>query len=604
MVRRSSQNDPLAAPSRTGTSTVFPDPTPLLVASGLEPEQVVRILGPYGVANPAEADTNIQSMAGEPHTRRLLAAILPRLLAEVARTADPDQALNHWERLFAGSATRSSLLQYLQASPRMLGLLCTIFGNSDSLAFALIRDPMLVYWLAEEDVLTTAPTRGRMVAALRQSLGSLKATELKLEVLRRVRRREMLRIGVRDLLRLATVEETVGSLSDLASILIHAAYEIVDKDLKAQHGSPMHQRADGTWVETEFVVIGMGKLGAHELNYSSDVDLIYVYASADGETRKGKGHRQANLEPLSNEEYFEVLARSLTKALAEQTREGAVFRVDLRLRAEGSVGQLARSVQAYAKYYAQRGQVWERLALLKAWPVAGSPALGQAFVQMAEEFVFQPDPQPLTRERALAVIRDVRSVKEMIDEKIALRGHQHRNVKLGTGGIREIEFLVQTIQVLIGRVVPDILDRKTVGALHRFRRHRFVNEDDQQRLTEAYWFLRDVEHKLQMMHDLQTHALPDSDEELQRCAIRMGYSAESRAGALAAFLADRQRHTAIVHQMFRSLFYHPETSALFAAVVAAAEGHSRRSASRLEKETGPAGPPPDRSSTAKKKRKP
>ncbi|OYT23281.1 MAG: hypothetical protein CCU27_10145, partial [Nitrospira sp. UW-LDO-02] len=182
--------------------------------------------------------------------------------------------------------------------------------------------------------------------------------------------------------------------------------------------------------------------------------------------------------------------------------------------------------------------------------------------------------------------------------------HQHRNVKLGTGGIRELEFLVQTIQVLIGKAVPEILDRRTVGALHRFCQHRFVDADDQRRLTEAYWFLRDVEHKLQMMHDLQTHALPDSDEELQRCAIRMGYSAESREGALAKFLADRQRHTAIVHQTFRSLFYHPETSALFAAVVAAAEGHSRRSASRLEKETGPAGPPPDRSSTAKKKRKP
>ena len=604
MTRRDSQHDPLAEPPGTGAPPVFPDPTPLLVASGLEPDQVVRILGPYGVANPAEADANIQSMAGEPHTRRLLAAILPRLLAEVARTADPDQALNHWERLFTGSATRSSLLQYLQASPRMLGLLCTIFGNSDSLAFALIRDPMLVYWLAEEDVLTTAPTRDGMVAALRQSLGSLKATELKLDVLRRVRRREMLRIGVRDLLRLATVEETVGSLSDLASVLIHGAYEIVDKDLKAQHGTPMHQRTDGTWVETEFVVIGMGKLGAHELNYSSDVDLIYVYASADGETRKGKSHRQADIEPLSNEEYFEMLARALTKALAEQTREGAVFRVDLRLRAEGTVGQLARSVEAYAKYYAQRGQVWERLALLKAWPVAGSRAVGQAFVQMAEGFVFQPDPQPLTRERALALIREVRSVKEMIDEKIAIRGHQHRNVKLGTGGIREIEFLVQTIQVLIGKAVPDILDRKTVGALHRFCRYRFVNEDDQQRLTEAYWFLRDVEHKLQMMHDLQTHALPDSHEELQRCAIRMGYYGESRETAMSQFLADRQRHTAVVHHTFRSLFYHPETSALLNAVVAAAEGHSRRSPSRLEKETGPAGPPPDRSSTAKKKRKP
>jgi glutamate-ammonia-ligase adenylyltransferase len=486
----------------------------------------------------------------------------------------------------------------------MLGLLCTIFGNSDSLAFALIRDPMLVYWLAEEDVLTTAPTRDGMVAALRQSLGTLKATELKLDVLRRVRRREMLRIGVRDLLRLASVEETVGSLSDLASVLIHAAYEIVEKDLKAQHGTPMHQRPDGTWVETGFVVMGMGKLGAHELNYSSDVDLIYVYASAEGSTRKGKGNRQAGIELLSNEEYFEMLARALTKALAEQTREGAVFRVDLRLRAEGTVGQLARSVEAYAKYYAQRGQVWERLALLKAWPVAGSPSVGQAFLKMAEGFVFQTDPGPLTRERALAVIRDVRSVKEMIDEKIAVRGHQHRNVKLGTGGIREIEFLVQTIQVLIGSALPDIVDRKTVGALDRLCRHRFLNEDEQQQLTEAYWFLRDVEHKLQMMHDLQTHALPDDREELQRCAIRMGYFGESRQTAMEQFLADRKRYTAIVHHTFRSLFYHPETSVLLNAVVAAAEGHSRRSASRLEKETGPAGPPPDRSSTAKKKRKP
>jgi glutamate-ammonia-ligase adenylyltransferase len=604
MARRSEHpSSPAPSPDNL-SSRELPDPTPLLVASGLEPDQVARILTPYGIEHPAAADTNIQSMAGEPHTRRLLATILPDLLAEVARTADPDQALNHWERLLGGSVSRSSLLQYLRASPKMLGLLCTIFGNSDSLAFALIRDPMLVYWLAEEDVLSTAPTRQGMVAALRQSLGVLTAIELKLDVLRRVRRREMLRIGVRDLLHLATVAETTGSLSDLASVLIHAAYEIVDHELKIVHGTPMHQDADGRWIETEFSVIGMGKLGAHELNYSSDVDLIYVYASAEGETRRGKGTRQPHAPTLSNEEYFELLARALTKALAEQTREGAVFRVDLRLRAEGTVGQLARSVDAYEKYYAQRGQVWERLALLKAWHIAGSPRVGQAFVQMVEGFVLQPDSKPLTREVALAVIREVRSVKEMIDEKIAGRGHQHRNVKLGTGGIRELEFLVQTIQVLGGKAVPDILDRSTVGALLRFCQHRFVEADDQRRLTEAYWFLRDVEHKLQMMHDLQTHALPDSHEELERCAIRMGYGAPSRQEALAHFLSDRARHTAIVHQTFRSLFYQPETSALLAAVVAAAEGHFRRSPSRPQRETGPAGPPPDRSSTAKKKRKP
>ncbi len=581
-----------------------PDPTPLLVAAGLDPAQVSAILTPYGITKPAEADANIQSMAGEPHTRKLLATILPNLLAEVARTADPDQALNHWERLFSGGGNRASLLRYLQSSPKMLGLLCTIFGNSDSLAFVLIRDPMLVYWLAEEEVLTVAPTKAGMAAALRHNLETLTATELKLDVLRRVRRREMLRIGVRDLFRLATVKETTGALSDLASVLIHAAYELIDRDLRSVHGTPMHRQANGQWVETEFAVIGMGKLGAHELNYSSDVDLIYVYASADGETRKGKRGRSSPSDGLSNEEYFEMLARSLTKALAEQTREGAVFRVDLRLRAEGSVGQLARSIEAYERYYAQRGQVWERLALLKAWPIAGSRAVGESFVRMAERFIFQPDAANLTKDRALAVVREVRSVKEMIDEKIAGRGHQHRNVKLGIGGIREIEFLVQTIQVLAGRIVPGILDRRTVGALERMWRHRFVNEDDQVRLTEAYWFLRDVEHKLQMMHDLQTHALPDSDEELERCAIRMGYGLESRASALAQFLKDRARHTATVNELFRSLFYHPESSPLFAAMLVAAEGHLDRNLSSAKKGTGPAGPPSDRSSTAKKKRKP
>ena len=189
MVRRSGQRQPRENRHEVHPTHNLPDPTPLLIASGLGSEEVARILTAYGVERPAAADSNIQSMAGDPHTRRLLAQILPTLLAEVARTADPDQALNHWERLLGGSGNRSSLLQYLQASPKMLGLLCTIFGNSDSLAFALIRDPMLVYWLAEEDVLSTAPSKEKMNAALRQSLSMLKITELKLDVLRRVRRR-------------------------------------------------------------------------------------------------------------------------------------------------------------------------------------------------------------------------------------------------------------------------------------------------------------------------------------------------------------------------------------------------------------------------------
>src|ERR1700704_6683944 len=332
-----------------------PDPTPVLLASGLEPAQVDAILQPYGFHRLREADANLQSMAGDPHQRRQLAEILPALLEAIGRTADPDQALNHWERWLASGVSRSAVLEYLRSAPRMLDLVCAIFGNSDSLAFTLVRDPLLLYWLAQQHVLSTAPTRAGMGSTIWQRMDGGTDTEPRLDVLRRFRRREMLRIGVRDLVRLADVVETTASLSDLASVVIDAAYRIVDSDLRAQYGIPMHRNRQGRGVETGFTVIGMGKLGGHELNYSSDVDVLYICESHEGETKpaaprgvKAKGSAQRG---LSNEEYFEILARELTKALTEQTHEGYLYRVDLRLRAEGLVGQLTRSLDEYDKYY-------------------------------------------------------------------------------------------------------------------------------------------------------------------------------------------------------------------------------------------------------------
>lgn len=552
------------------------DPTPLLLAPGLDPKDVNAILSSYGIRSTGEADRNIQAMAGDPYERRQLAAILPDLLRATAGTADPDQALNHWERLFSGGVTRASLLDYLHASPRMLDLLCAILGNSDALAFTLIRDPMLIHWLAEEDVLSSPPSRAGMEAALRGSMGSLTVTELKLEAVRRFRRREMLKIGVRDLFRLATVEETTASLSELASVLIQAAYEIVDSDLRAQYGVPMHLNREGRWVETGFTVVGMGKLGGHELNYSSDVDLIYVYDSSEGHTRPADQTPRLKSSQsdgaISSEEYFELLARRLTKVLSEPTKEGSLFRVDLRLRAEGSVGQLARSLDQYARYYRTRGRVWERLALLKSWPVAGSHAVGRAFVRMVKRFVWDPAAGGPDLASALGIIREVRAVKEMIDEKMAGRGHERRNVKLGTGGIREIEFLAQTIQVIAGGKLSGVVSRNTLASLDRFHQHRLLSERELQRLTEAYRFLRDVEHKLQMVHDLQTHSLPDDDEQLTQCAIRMGYGATNRRASLARFRADHARHTGHVNRAFRSFFYAPEESGLLKAALSAARG--------------------------------
>lgn len=549
------------------TASVVPDPTPVLLAAKRNAEEVRAILSAYGLRDLDLADRNLNAMAGDPLQRTRLAEILPMLLESISRTADPDQALNHWERLF-GSVSRTSLLDYLRTWPRMRDLLCAIFGNSDALAFTIIRDPMLVYWLAEEDVLSRSPTRKGIELALRNSIDHLTVKETKLDALRRFRRREMLRIGVRDLLRLATVPETTASLSDLACVLIHAAYEIIDADLRQQYGVPMHQVKKGRWVETGFTVMGMGKLGGHELNYSSDVDLIYLYEAHGGETRTSQGRRVAipACVGISNEEYFEILARELTRVLSEPTREGHIFRVDLRLRAEGSIGQLARSLDEYQRYYAARGQVWERLALLKAAPVAGSHAVGQAFLKMVKPFVLGAGGK-MDRDLAIAIVQDVRAVKDMIDAKMADRGHTQRNVKLGTGGIREIEFFVQTIQVLAGRKVPALLDQSTLSSLKRLANKKLLSVRERDALTDAYVFLRDVEHKLQMVHDLQTHALPDDDIELEKCAIRMGYSAEDRKRAVESFRADHQRYTKMVHRTFQSLFIEPKTSPLFKATL-------------------------------------
>ncbi len=549
------------------------DPTPILLASGLEPSQVEAILRPYGLQRIQEADANLQSMAGDPHQRRQLADILTRLLKAIGKTADPDLALNQWERWLASGVSRSAMLEYLRSAPRMVDLVCGIFGNSNSLASTLVRDPLLLYWLAQQKVLSTAPSKHGMEHTLRQSLGAVVSTDLKLDALRRFRRREILRIGVRDLLRLADVVETTASLSDLASVLIDAAYRIVDAGLQSQYGVPMHRNRQGRWVKTGFTVIGMGKLGGHELNYSSDVDVLYICESHEGETKqaaprgvKAKGSLQ---EEISSEEYFEILARELTKALTEQTHEGYLYRVDLRLRAEGSVGQLTRSLDEYDKYYRTRGQVWERLALLKAWPVAGSQEVGRSFVKLVRPFVLASPSERSKVEQALAIIEDVRSVKERIDAKMVERGHEQRNVKLGDGGIREIEFFVQTIQVLAGRRLRGILDRGTIGSLARLRNAGILSAKQQGGLTSAYQFLRDVEHKLQMVHDMQTHALPDRQDKLERCAIRMGYIGASRSAALEQFQTDHAAHRALVHDIFRSFFETPKTSKSFKAMLRA-----------------------------------
>ena len=521
-----------------------PDPQPLLLASGLSADEVNRLLRPYRFQDPVKADANLQSMAGDPQERQDLAVLLKDLLAGVGDTADPDHALNQWDHYVQSGIHRGQLFQYLAQAPRMLHLLCTIFGNSPAMAHTLTRDPLLVYWLAEKSVLDRSPTRRLLEQQLRESLGTYKTVELKLEALRRFNRREMLRIGIRDLLRLATVSETVVALSELACVMIQGAYDLIDRALRKKHGPPIHRDRMGKEKETGFVVLGMGKLGGGELNYSSDVDLVYLYESSHGETKATKGQIK-----VSNEAYFEAVARELTNVLSLATQEGTVFRVDLRLRPEGTVGSLTHSLDEAIRYYHSRGRDWERFAFIKACPIAGTKRLGQTFLKRIRPFIVGRGESSNHQ-----VLETVRSLKAQIREKLVRRGEDDRHVKLGTGGIREIEFVVQALQLLYVNKYPQVMERNTLTALTRLVKVRALSKEMAQQLTQSYSFLRDIEHKLQMVDELQTHLIPQDLTEVAKCAVRLGYAKQPTVEETATiFLRDYRRHAAAVHRIFKQV---------------------------------------------------
>lgn len=510
-------------------------PIDLLLAPGLTDEEVLAVLQPYGFADCRRADANLQEIADDPQARQHLAKIVEVLFDCLAQSPDPDQALTYLERFTRASPHKVSFLVYLQASPATVQLLATVFGSSPFLSQILIRNPEYLYWISSSDVLDGVRARREMQKELTGSLRSLRSKEHQLDALRRFKRRELLAIGVRDLLRKASVQETTAALSVLAEVLIQHAYAVCRKALSRQYGVS----------RSGFSVLAMGKLGGGELNFSSDVDLIYVCGSVEGVTTGTKTGGKTSRLPREN--YFRVLAQDLTQAMTTVTNEGYLFRVDLRLRPEGQAGKIVDSLRGYRLYYrGSRGQTWERLAQIKAWPIAGDKALGKRFLAMVRPFVYRQSPPRV-------VLDDVMRIKGLIDAKLARRGEARRNVKLGTGGIREIEFVAQALQVAFGGAMPTIRERNTVRALGKLLRARLLSTDEHKVLAEAYWFLRDVEHKLQMVEEQQTHTLPADPVELRKCALRLGYQDTKEATASELFARDHARHTDRVHEIFLRL---------------------------------------------------
>ena len=493
----------------------------------------LRQLRRLGFADPAAALANLHALAPTPFEGETLRPFLPRLLGALAAAPDPDMALNNLERLAAHSE-RAALFRLLDAHPGAIHLLARLGGTSQFLADTLRRYPHLFSWLLEPWTMRQW-LRDELEEELRQSTAAFSRPEARWNALRRFKYRQLLRIGCRDILGDADLTVTTEELSRLADVCLETARRWAEGELGPLYGAPVGP--DGA--RTGLAVIGMGKLGGDELNYSSDIDLIFVYGE-DGETTGGSAGS------VPNHRYFTEATRAIVAAIESVTDEGHAFRVDLRLRPEGRSGALILSLQGYRNYFAERAETWERQALIKARLCAGDEAMAARFFELTRPFVFRPGLDP-------GIVAEIRRMKQEIDRSQRARGSERRNVKLGVGGIREIEFLVQALQLLYAGDDPWLRERNSLRAIFRLTERGYLSPALGRLLAEALVYLRTAEHRLQILHEFQTHTLPEEPLALGLLARRMGVALGPDA-ARRRFLADYRRVTRGVHAAFREFF--------------------------------------------------
>ena len=466
------------------------------------------------------------------------ADFVTRLLKTSIDAPNPEAALNRFSRFAEASFNRRSLYHLLRDAPHIIRPVILTFGASTYLSEILIRTPEYFYDIIDPNVMETQKTSEMMYQELKQSISRFASVEQKLRILRRYKRRETLRIGLRDLLKVADVETTTLELSNLAEAALQHCYEIGrDQVMKPKFGTPLDE--EGT-APCRFAIIGMGKLGGYELNFSSDIDLIFVY-SDDARTDMG----------IDNSEYFSRLCEFLIKAMSEITPEGYVFRVDIRLRPESSAGVIIRSMESYESYYEGWGDLWERQALIKARPVAGDMAFGDEFIRMIQPFVYQRylDGVTLTEIKA-----DIRRTKARIEERLVSEGSPlEKHVKLGPGGIRDIEFTVQCLQMIHGAKRKSLCSHNTLEVLAALKENTLLSVEDADALMAAYRFLRTVENCIQLEADQQRYLIPEKETEERELARRVGYPHTTETDALAAFREDYRVHTEQVRAIFEKI---------------------------------------------------
>jgi [glutamine synthetase] adenylyltransferase / [glutamine synthetase]-adenylyl-L-tyrosine phosphorylase len=453
----------------------------------------------------------------------------PSFDAALAAVPEPlrGQVSAYWQEL-APHITALPPDQWLETLPR-------VFAASEFVARGCVQQPALLQELvASGDLLRPYPA-GDLAARVAKSLAEA-ADEPALKTrLRQLRRREMLRIAWRDLADWADLEETLATLSEFADACVDGALAQLHAWAVAKSGEP---KGEPSGQPQRLVVLALGKLGGQELNFSSDIDLIFAYPE-EGETQATPA--------LSNHEFFIRLGQSLINVLHENTADGFVFRVDMRLRPNGASGPLALSFGAMEHYYQTHGREWERYAFIKARVIAGDREAGAELLKTLKPFVYR-------KYLDYGTIESIRDMKAMIERETARKG-MHGNIKLGRGGIREIEFIAQTQQLIRGGREPQLQERRLLTVLPRMVAAGCMDARTGEELTQAYVFLRDIEHRLQMAADQQTQQLPTDEAAQMKLAFASGF-------ADVKSLADElERSREKVHRHFAQLFRTEEGAA-------------------------------------------
>ena len=399
--------------------------------------------------------------------------------------------------------------QKLLREPALLSDSLALAAWSPLLATTLEQNPDYISWLLRE----RADVRVRTREQLKESLARFSLTHSTLTpqiLFARFRRRELLRIYLHDIRRAHTLVETTEELSNLADAILDYALSLARQDLDNRYGAPLRDER-GRIATAEFCVVALGKLGSCELNYASDIDLVFIY-SDDG-TTAGSSDRGK----LSNREYFIKLSETISKLVGQPAGEGAAYRVDLRLRPHGRDGALACSLEEAVKYYTNSAQAWERQALIRSRAAAGSSSLFSRFAESVESQIYRSDVS------VKDALRSVRLAKQKIDRSVAARNAGF-NVKLQRGGIREIEFIAQALQLAHGARDEWLRVAHTLISLGRLADRHLISQPERSELSDAYMFLRTLEHRLQMEQGLQTHTVPQTEPQRSLVARRMGLS--------------------------------------------------------------------------------